>query len=324
MKKQQLAIYQTKNGAIELREDLKNETIWATQKQISAVFGVNSQAITKHISNIYKEGELTKNATCSKMEQVQIEGKRRIARNVNFYNLDMIISIGYRINSKTATKFRQWATKTLKSYITEGYVINSKRIGKNYDSFLTAVEHVQKLLPKNSSIETRDVLELVKTFADTWFSLESYDEDTLPLKGMTRKTVTIQANDLYDAIAQFKNALIQKKQATSLFAKERASKSIDGILGNVLQSAFGREIYPSIESKAAHLLYFIVKDHPFTDGNKRTGAFSFIWFLQRTGIRFAHKITPESLTTITLLVAQSRPKDKERMIGLILLLLNKK
>jgi death-on-curing family protein len=324
IKKQQLAIYQTKNGAIELREDRDNETIWASQKQMADVFGVDVRTISEHILNIFKTKELGKKATIRKFRIVQKEGNRDVSRNIDHYNLDMIISVGYRINSKTATKFRQWATKTLRSYITEGYVINPQRIGKNYDKFLAAVEHVQKLLPKDTTIEAGDILELIKTFASTWFSLESYDEDALPQKGVTKKTVKIQSEDLYCAIATFKDTLIQQKQATTLFAKERASHSVEGILGNVMQKAFDKEMYPSIESKAAHLLYFFIKDHPFTDGNKRTGAFAFVWFLQRSGIKFKNKITPEALTTITLLVAQSHPRDKERMIGLVLLLLNGK
>lgn len=235
----------------------------------------------------------------------------------------MVISVGYRVNSKTATKFRQWATKTLTSYVTEGYVINPQRIGKNYDNFLEAVAHVQKLLPKDGTIKTDDVLELIKTFAGTWFSLESYDKDRLPHKGVTKKDVSLRASDLYSAIGGLKKDLIAKKQASELFAQEKQNKILEGILGNVLQSAFGSDVYVSVEEKAAHLLYFVVKNHPFTDGNKRTGAFAFVWFLQRTGIDFKYKITPETLTTITLLVAESKPRDKDRMIGLILLLLQK-
>ncbi len=322
--KKQLAIYQAKNGAIQLRSDATHDTIWATQKQMSDVFDVEIPTINEHIKNIFKTGELGKKATMRKFLIVQKEGKRDVSRDVEHYNLDMIISVGYRVNSKTATRFRKWATTTLRSYITEGFVIDPQRVEKNYDSFLTAVEYVQKLLPKGSVIDTDDILELIKTFADTWFSLESYDKDILPQKGVTKKIVKVQSDDLYSAIATFKDELITQKSATELFAQERSPQSIEGILGNVLQKAFDKDLYPSIESKAAHLLYFMVKNHPFTDGNKRTGAFTFIWFLRRSGIRFTHKITPQALTTITLLVAESNPKDKERIVGLIILLLNEK
>jgi len=320
--KQQLAIYQAENGAIELREDFDNETIWATQKQMAEVFGVTSQNITLHLKNIFDDDELDKKSTCKDSLQVQIEGRREVKRNIKEYNLDVIISVGYRINSVVGTNFRKWATQTLKQHITEGYTINPKRINKNYENFLDAVDKVQKLLPDNSVVQTEDVLELVKAFADTWFSLESYDEDKLPDKGATKKDVKVQSEDLYNAVADFKQELIKKEQATNMFAQEKNQKSLEGILGNVLQSAFGNDVYPSVEGKAAHLLYFIVKNHPFTDGNKRTGAFAFIWFLSKTEINFKDKITPEALTTITLLVAESNSKDKDRIIGLILLLLN--
>ncbi len=321
--KRDVLIYQAKNGEIKFRGDFSGDTIWATQKQIAEVFGVNSQAITKHIGNIYKDKELVEKQTCSKMEQVQIEGKNKVKRRLKFYNLDMIISIGYRINSKKATEFRIWATKTLKQHITKGYTINKKMIGKNYDDFMKAVESVQKLLPKNDLISNENVLELVKTFASTWFSLEVYDEGNFPKKGFTKKKVKVHADELYEVVSSFKKELIRRKQATDLFAQEKKNKSLEGILGNVFQAVFGSEVYPTIEEKSAHLLYFVVKNHPFNDGNKRTGAFCFVWFLRKAGLRFDGKITPEALTTLTLLITESKPKDKDRMIGLVLLLLKK-
>ncbi len=316
--KKQLAIYQAENGAIELREDFDNDTIWATQKQMAEVFGVDVRTINEHIQNIFKTEELEENSVIRKFRITASDGKKY---NTKHYNLDTIISVGYRVNSKTATNFRRWATKTLKQHITEGYTINPERVSKNYDNFLDAVDKVQKLLPKDNTLQADDILELIKTFADTWFSLESYDEDKLPQKGITKKIVEVQADDLYRAVEKFKGELVKKKQATDIFAQEKNKKSLEGILGNVLQSVFGDDVYPSVEGKAAHLLYFIVKNHPFTDGNKRTGAFAFIWFLQKTEVSFRDKITPEALTTITLLVAESNPKDKDRIIGLVLLLL---
>ena len=176
-------------------------------------------------------------------------------------------------------------------------------------------------MPKEEIISTENILELIKTFADTWLSLESYDEDKFLIKGNTKKKVEIQADELYEMIAKFKKELVRKKQATILFAQEKRAKSLEGILGNVFQAVFGKEVYSTVEEKAVYLLYFVVKNHPFNDGNKRTGAFIFIWFLQKAGIKFQQKITPEALTSITLLVAESKPKDKDRIIGLLLLLL---
>ncbi len=319
----ELIIYQAKSGAIEFRGDFSRDTIWATQKQIAEVFGVSTKTVNEHLQNIYKEKELTKKATIRDFRIVQKEGERKVRRVVMFYNLDTIISVGYRVNSKKATEFRIWATKILKQHIIQGYTINRKIIGKNYDNFIKAVSDVEKLLPKDHVIPTEDILSLIKVFAGTWLSLESYDEEKFPKKGFTKKDVHVQADELYAAVDELKKNLRKKKQATELFAQEKDVGSLEGILGNVTQAVFGKDVYASIEEKAAHLLYFVVKNHPFTDGNKRTGAFSFIWFLNRAHIPFRQKITPEALTAITLLVAESKPKEKDRMIGLILLLLKK-
>ncbi len=316
-----LVIYQAKNGAIEFRGDFDSENIWGTQKQIAEAFGVDVRTANEHIKNIFKTEELKENSTIRKFRIVQKEGVREVTRDIEHYNLDMIISVGYRVNSKTATQFRIWATKTLKQHITKGYTLNKKVIKNNYDDFLDAVQKVQKLLPKGNIVKAQDVLELVKTFADTWFSLEAYDKGNFPKTGFTKKKVKFEADELYNAVLEFKKELIRKKEATELFAQEKKHKTLEGILGNVFQTVFGADAYKTIEEKAAHLLYFVVKNHPFNDGNKRTGAFSFIWFLNKSGINFQNKISPEALITITLLIAESKPKDKDRMIGLVLLLL---
>jgi len=318
-----LIIYQAKNGEIRFRGDFEHNTVWGTQRQIAEVFGVERSVVTKHIKNIFEDKEVNKNSTCAIFAQVQKEGKRFVERQVEFYNLDIILAVGYRANSAKAIEFRKWSSQILKQYIYKGYNINPKIIAKNYDQFIKAVDDIKLLLPKNNLVKTKDVLELIKNFSGAWLSLESYDEDRFPTSGTTKKKVKVQSEELYEAVASLKQELIRKKQATELFAQEKRTKNLEGILGNVLQNAFGREMYPTIEEKAVHLLYFVVKNHPFTDGNKRTGAFSFIWFLQRAGIKFQHKITPEALTVITLLVAESKPKDKDRIIGLLLMLLKK-
>lgn len=314
-----IVIYQAKDGAIEFRGDFDKNTIWGTQKQIANIFNVNSQAITKHIKNIYDEGELDLILTCSKMEQVRMEGNKEVRRKINFYNLDIIISVGYRINSKRATQFRIWATKTLKQHLLDGYTFNKKRISQNYEQFIKAVSNIKTLLPDNSEIKTTDVLDLINIFASTWVSLDAYDKDNLPNVGLSKKKVSLTADELSNSILVLKKELISKKQATDIFATERNKNAIDGIVAGVFQSAFGKDVYSSIEEKASHLLYFIVKNHPFVDGNKRSGAFSFVWFLNKAGI-LSTTLTPEALTTLTLLIANSNPRDKDKMIGLVLLL----
>ncbi|MCK5027633.1 MAG: virulence protein RhuM/Fic/DOC family protein, partial [Candidatus Pacebacteria bacterium] len=284
-KDKNVVIYQAKNGAIELRGDISHDTIWATQAQMAKMFGVNSPAITKHIKNIYKEKELFQNSTCSKMEQVRMEGKREVKRTVEIYNLEVLIAVGYRINSVVGTKFRQWATKTLREHITKGYTVNRKQIGKNYDEFMKAVEDIQLLLPEHVTLDPKNILELIKEFAGTWVSLDAYDKDELVVRGASKKRVKITSAELLDVIDDLKKVLMKKGEATDMFAAERAHGSVEGIVGNVVQSFGGRSVYPTIEEKAAHLLYFMVKNHPFTDGNKRSGAFAFVWFLRKAGVK---------------------------------------
>jgi death-on-curing family protein len=319
-----LIVYQTDDGGIALQADAEQETVWATQKQLAEVFGVNVPTINEHIKNIFKTDELEEASTIRKFRIVQQEGKREVARNIDHYNLDMMISVGYRVNSKTATKFRKWATQTLKQHITQGYTINPNRIAKNLDTFLHAVEEVKALAQDNQQLQTDDVLALVTAFAHTWFSLEAYDEDNLPTQGSSRSSIQLEASELYRAVDTLKQTLITQGQATPLFAQEKNEGSLQGIVGNIYQSAFGEDVYPTLEEKAANLFYFIIKNHPFNDGNKRTAAFAFIWFLQKSGVDFKGRVTPEALTSITLLIAESNPTSKARMIGLVILLLTGK
>lgn len=318
----QVVIYQSKNGGIEVKFDEENNTVFLTQQQVSRLFDVQKAAISKHIKNIFNSGELDKSSTVSKMETVRFEGSRKIKRDVEYYNLDLILSIGYRVNSMKATKFRQWATKTLRQHILNGYTINKKRLLKNYQSFIQAVDNVKKLLPISTEIKTESVLELVKIFASTWFSLNLYDKKSFPKKGNIKKHVIFTSEELESALADLKQELMKKGEASELFGQEKQKESIKGIIGNVFQSFDGKDVYPTLEEKAAHLLYFFVKNHPFTDGNKRSGAFAFVWFLQKVKILDVSKLPPSALTTLTLLVAESDPKDKDKIIGLILMLLN--
>ena len=319
----QIAVYQAPSGAVEVHLDKTKETIFLTQQQVGELFNVQKAAISKHVRNIFDTGELDKKSTVSILETVQTEGKRKITRRIEYYNLDLILSIGYRVSSKNATKFRQWATKTLRRHIVEGYTINKKRLAKNYEEFLQAVEEVKKLLPSDGQMKAEDSLELVKMFASTWLSLAAYDKESLPKTGATRKQVKITAEDIFEALNNLKVELKIKKEASDLFGQEKERDGVAGIFGTIFQSFGGKDLYPTLEEKAARLLYFIVKNHPFVDGNKRSGAFAFVWFLRKTKILDVRRLTPEALTALTLLVAESNPKDKNRMIGLILMLLEK-
>ncbi len=310
-------IYQAKNGAIELRGDFGHQTIWATLDQIADVFGRDKSVISRHLKNIYKENELSQKSTVAKNATVQIEGNRKIKRTIEYYNLDAIISVGYRVNSKTATEFRKWATKTLREHITKGYTINRKQIQKNYQEFLKTVESIQGLLPEHVALDPKAILELVKEFGSTWMSLDAYDKEELKTVGTNKKAVKLTGQDLLEAIASLRQELIKKGEATHIFAQERREGAVEGIIGNVMQSFGGKPVYPTLEEKSAHLLYFMVKDHPFVDGNKRSGAFAFIWFLRKIRLKTMKNINPNALTALTLLIAESKPEKKEQMVALV-------
>jgi len=324
VKKGKMIIYQAKNGAIEFRGDFEHENIWATQLKIAEAFGVNVRTVNEHINNIFKTKELDKMSTIRKFRIVQKEGKREIEREVMHYNLDVIISVGYRVNSKTATEFRKWATNVLKEHIVKGYTINRKQIAKNYDAFMQTVASIQNLLPDHIALDPKVVLNLIKEFASTWVALNAYDKESLTLIGSTKKEIKLSGVELIKAIESLRQELINKGEATELFAQEKKSESVEGIVGNVMQSFGGKPIYESAEEKAANLLYFMIKDHPFSDGNKRSGAFAFVWFLRKAKVKGIRNINPSTLTAMTLLIAESSPNKKEQMVALITTLLSVK
>ncbi|MFZ1075712.1 MAG: virulence protein RhuM/Fic/DOC family protein [Minisyncoccia bacterium] len=314
MAKNKVVIYQAKNGAIELRGDFEHESIWATQAQIADVFGIERSVVTKHIRKIFTDKEIDEKSNVQKMHITSF-------KPTAMYSLDVVLSVGYRTNSKVAIEFRQWATKTLREHITKGYTINRKQIGKNYDAFMKSVGDIQALLPEHVVLDPKAILELVKEFSGTWISLDAYDRGTLTPVGITKKAIKLTGVELTEAIANLRSELLKKGEATEIFAQERAAGNVEGIVGNVMQTFGGKPVYASIEEKAAHLLYFMVKNHPFTDGNKRSGAFAFIWFLRKAKVKTARNINPSALTALTLLTAESDPKNKEQMVALITQLL---
>ncbi|MDI9312458.1 MAG: virulence protein RhuM/Fic/DOC family protein [Limnohabitans sp.] len=319
MQKGEIEIFKSTTGA-EIQVRLYNDTVWLDAHLLASLFNVKRPAIVKHIQNIYKSAELDKESTCSILEQVAADGRNR---KMNTYNLDVIISVGYRVNSLQATQFRQWATQRLKDYLVKGYAINQKRLEENKTQFLQTLEDLKILTANNQHLETKEVLSLIQSFSETFFALESYDKNLFPTKG-TIDEIKATAKELQQDLQQLKAELIKKTEATSLFAQEKTKGNVESIFGTVFQSVFGEDAYPTVEDKAAHLLYFIIKNHPFNDGNKRSGAFSFIWLLQKANYHFREKISPETLTALTILIAESKPTDKEKMIGIVLLILNSK
>ncbi|MBP6948974.1 MAG: virulence protein RhuM/Fic/DOC family protein [Candidatus Pacebacteria bacterium] len=315
--KNNLVIYQAKSGAIELKGDVGRETVWATQAEIVSIFGVDQSVVSRHIKNLFKDGEIEEKSNMQKMHNAISD------KPVTLYSLDVILGVGYRTNSKVAIEFRKWATKTLRNYIVDGFVVDKKRIVKNYAHFLSIVDDVKKLLPESSAVNQKDAVELISLFADTWLSLDAYDKELLPEGKLTKKKVTLSVDKVSKNLNELRNALIERGETTEVFGNERSKGSISGIVGNVMQSFGGVDMYPTVEEKAAHILYFMVKNHPFTDGNKRSGAFAFIWFLKETKLLDSNKLTPQALTAITVLVAESDPNDKEKIIKLILNIISK-
>lgn len=315
MNDNKIVIYQAKNGAIELPVDASTETIWATQKQIAEVFGVDRSRVTRHINNIFTDGEVQQKSNVRKTHFANSD------KPVAIYSLDIILAVGYRTNSNRAIKFRKWATKTLRSYITDGYAINPARIEHNKSQFTKALNDLKLLSADVNKVGSSEVTDIALAFANTWFSLDAYDKSNLPTGGTFKKTIDISAKELQSALANLKDQLIKSKEATELFGTERDKGGLQSLYANVFQSFGGQDVYPTLEEKAAHLLYFTVKNHVFIDGNKRSGAYAFVWFLQKANLLNIHQISPQALTAITLLVAESSPQNKDKMIGLILLLL---
>lgn len=318
----QIEIYQSDaQSPIEVR--LEQDTLWLSQAQMAELFEKDVRTINEHVGNIFKEGELDKNSTIRKFRIVRQEGKRQVSREIEHYNLDMAISVGYRVNSKKGTQFRIWATQRLKEHLTQGYTLNQQRFEQNAHELEQALALVKKAAQSGQLgvQEGRGLVEIVSRYTQTFLWLQRYDEGLLEEPTGESGGVLPTASEAMVDLNMLKAQLIERGEATDLFARPRA-EGLAGILGNLNQSVFGEPAYPTIESKAAHLLYFVVKNHPFSDGNKRSGAWLFIDFLHRNG-RLLNEygeavINDTGLAALTLLVAESDPKQKDTLIRLIM------
>jgi len=319
-KENDIVIYKSKDGKISLDINFNKETVWLTQEQISVLFDVDRTVITKHISNVFKANEIDKDSNVQKMHIANSD------KPVNFYNLDIILAVGYRVSAKKGIEFRKWASNVLKDYVLKGYSINKNRLRDvglaEFDESILFIKNVIRNKELTSN-EANGLLNVILKYSHTWSTLQRYDEDSLVDAGK------IKANKFklnYELAIEYINELrinlINKREASNLFGKERNKNSLDGIIENLYQTFDGLELYPTIEEKASYLLYFIIKDHPFIDGNKRIGAFLFILFLNFNNYLFGkngeEKIDNNALTAISLLTAESNPKNKDLMIKLIL------
>lgn len=316
---QQLVIFEGEAGQVEVR--LEGETIWLTQRQMSELFDTSPENVLMHLKNIYDAEELAEPATTKDFLVVRMEGKRQVKRSLRHYSLDAIISVGYRVNSTRATRFRQWATIVLREHLTQGYTLNRQRFEQNAAELEAALTLVKKAAAGDAltTDQGRGLVDVIARYTHTFLWLQRYDEGLLtePL-GSPGGTLP-STDEARSGIARLKADLMAREEATTLFGNEREG-GLAAVLGNLDQSVFGEPAYPTIESKAAHLLYFIIKNHPFSDGNKRIGSYLFVDFLARNGrlLRDGEPVINDvGLAALALLVAESDPKAKEVMIRLI-------
>jgi prophage maintenance system killer protein len=320
---QQIQIFTSADGQVQLEITLAQETLWLSQVQISEVFATSTDNVSLHLKNIYTEQELSESATTKDFSVVRQEGSRQVQRQIKHYNLDAIISVGYRVSSSRATQFRIWATSTLKQHLVQGYTLNQRRLQERGIEFEQAVTLLSRTLANQQLVndEGAAVLAVISDYARSWSLLQSYDEQSL--SELPNKQVNMQAlhlDNVLAAIAKLKQTLIAKGEATELFGQLRG----DGLASAIatIEQGFGDELfYPNVASRAAHLLYFVIKNHPLADGNKRSGSFLFLWYLRLNQSLLAKPveqlINDNTLVALALLVAESLPEQKELMVRLI-------
>ena len=321
-----IEIYSSQDGSIQLNVKLENDTVWLTQSQMAELFGVDRTSIVRHIRNIYKSEELDQNSTCAKNAQVRTEGHRSILREIPYYNLDMIISVGYRVNSKNATSFRRWATSVLKQYLIKGYVINQQIKLDRYNELKDVVRLMSRTVGLQEKVTSEEYGGLFNVISDYVYALDTldhYDYQSLSIQ-KTTKEESFRAT--YDNAMEAISALKEKFGGSQWFANEK-DESFKSSIGQIYQTFGGEDLYPSVEEKAAMLLYLVVKNHSFSDGNKRIAAMLFLWFLNNNHVLYAedgHKrIADNTLVALTLMIAESRTEEKDVMVKVVVNLINK-
>ncbi len=328
MKNSEIKIYKTPEGNASIEVKLEKETVWLSQKQMAELFDKDSDTIGLHLSNIYKTGELDEISTTEKYSVARREGKRKVKRIIKFYNLDAIISVGYKVNSKRGVLFRKWATQLLKDYLIKGYVINQQKLQKQAEQ-LNELKETIKILGNTfeykelTNDESKGLLKIISDYSYALEILDQYDYQSLRIENTSGKEVYKLTYE--EAIKQIQ--IVKKAYGNSdLFGREK-DNSFRSSVATIYQTFGGGDLYPSIEEKAANLLYFIVKNHSFSDGNKRIAAFLFLYFLERNGLLFTEtgqkRIADNALVALTLMIAVSKPEEKDIMIKVIVNLINK-
>ena len=320
----QIIIYHTEDGQMQIDVRLENETVWLTQKQIAELFGTKRPAITKHLKNIYASEELDEGSTCSILEHMGNEGKQTYS--TKYYNLDVILSVGYRVNSKNATRFRQWANKVLKQYLIKGYAINESMLKEQIGELRQLVGMLGRTIqsqPLLSNDETNALFEVVTDYTYALDTLDNYDYERLTINKTTKEE---PFHATYENAMESINGLREKFGGSVLFGNEK-DDSFKSSIGQIYQTFDGEELYPSVEEKAAMLLYLVTKNHSFSDGNKRIAATLFLWFLNNNHILYypdgSKRIADSTLVALTLMIAESRTEEKDVMVKVVVNLINK-
>ena len=327
MEENQIVIYQTEDGQTQIDVRLENDTVWLTQAQMAALFDKTPQNITMHIRNAYNEGELDKSATCKEYLQVQTEGKRKVKRIQKYYDLDVIISVGYRVKSKRGTAFRIWARKIIKNYLVKGYAVN-ERIRKEQIGELRQLVQVVGRAINNQELpnttESQDLLNVVVDYTYALDTLDNYDYERLTIDKTTKQE---PFHATYENAMEAINGLREKFGGSALFGNEK-DDSFKSSIGQIYQTFGGEELYPSVEEKAAMLLYLVTKNHSFSDGNKRIAATLFLWFLNNNGILYrsdgSKRLADNTLVALTLMIAESKTEEKDVMVKVVVNLINQK
>ncbi len=324
---QKIVIYQTPDGKTQIDVRLENETVWLTQSQMAQLFRSSRTNVLEHIQHIYEDEELEEEATCRNFRQVRQEGKRMVNRTMTMYNLDMIISVGYRVNSKRGVKFRQWANKIIKEYLIKGYVINERIRKEQIDELRQLVQVVGRTISNQEvpeTVESQDLLNVVVDYSYALDTLDNYDYEQLTID-KTTKEETFHAT--YDNAMEEINRLRDKFGGSALFGNEK-DDSFKSSIGQIYQTFGGEELYPSVEEKAAMLLYLVTKNHSFSDGNKRIAATLFLWFLNNNGILYrkdgSKRLADNALVALTLMIAESKTEEKDVMVKVVVNLINQK
>ncbi len=305
----QLVLFNSSDGMISLPVAVKNDSVWLTLDQISELFDRDKSTVSRHIHNVYRENELDTSSTVAKIATVQLEGTRKIERTLEYYNLDVIISVGYRVKSQRGVEFRRWANSVLKQYILQGYAVNELRL-KQLGSTVKLLKRVK------NDLDAEQVLTVIERYSAALDLLDDYDHQTMKRPAGQDATYVLTYDECRDVIEHMRFG-----NESAFFGKEK-DDSFKGSIGNIYQSFGGQELYPTVEEKAANLLYYVTKNHSFIDGNKRIAATMFLYFLDRNGILYDDKgdkmIDDHTLVALTIMIAESRPDEKEMMISVIM------